>query len=241
MLGGVCERLLRVALTTDWVNGGNPTSEGLNPAAHSSVNAVSTGNFALLGAELCRVTKDMSYCHRSYESAQWLDRHMKADDGYLVDNINGKDCHVTDWKFTCESEVFRTRLTPDNQALYIALYAQLGHLTNNQTATDLAKRAIEKSLASGAPWNNAQGVIKEGKGDETKSDDGIGFKSILIRYLQKSVPWLQDDELTDAIKEYANIQYYALSQLDSDNKNHPLKFGRNWEGPYKVSTDHAQL
>jgi predicted alpha-1,6-mannanase (GH76 family) len=133
------------------------------------------------------------------------------------------------------------QLTPDNQALYIALYAELGHLTSNTTATDLAKDAIKKAFAASAPWNNAQGIIKEGKGNETVSDDAIGFKSILIRYLQKSIPWLQDDDLTNAITEYVNIQYYALSQLDSDDKNKPLQFGRNWEGPYSSSTDHAQL
>ena len=109
MLGGVCKLAWQVDLMADWVNGGNPTPEGVNAAAHPSVNAVSTGNFALLGAELCRVTKDMSYCDRSYESANWLDRHMKASDGYLVDNINGKDCHVTDWKFTCTSKASQYR------------------------------------------------------------------------------------------------------------------------------------
>ena len=132
-------------------------------------------------------------------------------------------------------------LTTDNQALYIALYAELGHLTSNVTATNSAKSAVRKALAPGAPWNNAEGIIKEGKGDETVSNDVIGFKSILIRYLQKSIPWLEDDELSDAITEYANIQYYALSQLNADNKNKPVKFGRNWEGPYKSSTDHAQM
>ena len=129
----------------------------------------------------------------------------------------------------------------DNQALYIALNAQLGYLTHNSTATELAAVAIKKALAPNAPWNNAQGIIKEGRGDVSESDDGIGFKSILIRYLQKSVPWIQDAELATAITEYVNIQYYALSQLDSDYMTHPRKFGRNWEGPFSVSTDHAQL
>lgn len=69
-----------------------------------TINAVSTGLYALLGAELCVITKDNDkYLTRSYLSAQWLDNHMVTPEGLLVDNINGADCKVTDWKFTCES------------------------------------------------------------------------------------------------------------------------------------------
>ena len=63
----------------------------------------------------------------------------------------------------------------------------------------------------------------------------------MIRYLQKSAPWLGDDELVQVITEYVNIQYYALTQLDSDSKTKPVRYGRNWEGPYSMSSDHAQV
>lgn len=132
-------------------------------------------------------------------------------------------------------------LTPDNQGLYIAVYAELGHLTGNATATRLAQEATRKALLPSAPWNNAKGIIKEAKGDIEKSDDGIGFKSIMIRYLQKSAPWLNSKELVSAIREYINIQYYALTQLDSDSKTSPVRYGRNWEGPFSMSSEHAQV
>lgn len=114
-------------------------------------------------------------------------------------------------------------------------------MTNNQTAIDIAKDAIKVALSSAAPWNSDNGIISEGKGDVTQSDDGIGFKSITIRYLVKVMPWIDDEELTQAIKDYVAIQYYALTQLDSDSKENPVQYGRNWQGPYSISTRHAQM
>lgn len=131
--------------------------------------------------------------------------------------------------------------TTDNQGLYFAVYAELGFLTSNDTATRIAKDAISVALSSEAPWNSDNGIISEGKGDATKSDDGIGFKSIMIRYLNRVLPWLDDSKIAEAMREYVNIQYYALSQLDSDDKTAPVRFGRNWQGPYTVSTRHAQM
>lgn len=93
----------RYPLKVDWVNGGNPDpNDQFQAADHPGVNAVSTGNFALAGTELCRVTKDMKYCDRSYENVWWLDRHMKSDKGTLWDGIDGQTCKVTDWQFTCQ-------------------------------------------------------------------------------------------------------------------------------------------
>lgn len=93
-------------LTTyvDWVNGGEAVLDPghLDAKNNPHVNAVSTGNYALLGVELCRITGDMSYCERSYKNAQWLDNHMVNPEGLLWDNYNGIDCHLQDWTFTCE-------------------------------------------------------------------------------------------------------------------------------------------
>ena len=124
--------------------------------------------------------------------------------------------------------------------MYIATYAQLGYIKNDTAATASAKAAIDAALHTPL-WNDPKGIIKEGKGDVTKSDDGIGFKSIMIRYLNRASEWITDDDLKAAIQQYINIQYYALTQLDSDSKSHPVNYGRNWEGPYNVSTIHAQV
>lgn len=90
-------------ISLDWVNGGNPPSDSLNAAANTGVNAVSTGLYALLGAELCRITKDTSYCDRTLTSLVWLDNHLVSPSGLIWDGITGDACKVTEWTFTCES------------------------------------------------------------------------------------------------------------------------------------------
>jgi predicted alpha-1,6-mannanase (GH76 family) len=125
--------------------------------------------------------------------------------------------------------------------LYIAIYAELGHLTQNSTATGLAERTAKAAMTTGQ-WHTDKGVIKEGEGDAAVSDDGIGFKSIMIRYLAKVHPWLADEGVKAAIVQYINIQYWALTTLASNSATHPVQYGRNWNGPaYTVSTVHAQL
>lgn len=125
--------------------------------------------------------------------------------------------------------------------MYIAIYAELGHLTGNSTATGLAERTAKAAMSSGQ-WNTAGGVIKEGEGTATGSDDVMGFKSIMIRCLAKVHPWLADEGIKAAIVQYINIQYWALTTLASNPPTHPVQYGRNWNGPaYTVSSVHAQL
>lgn len=100
---------------------------------------------------------------------------------------------------------------------------------------------MKAALSPSAPWNNDKGIIREAAGDVEKSDDGIGFKSIMIRYLRPAAALVGDEELSTAVKEYINIQYYALTQLDSDSQTKPVRYGRNWEGPYTMSSEHAQV
>ena len=76
---------------TGWSGQGDP-----------DVNAVSSGLYALLGAELCRVTGDQTYCEIAYRSMQWIDRFLVEPSGLVYDHINGSSCVVTNWTFTCE-------------------------------------------------------------------------------------------------------------------------------------------
>lgn len=100
MLGGVCRWFNpsrgRRTLIVDWKNG----------PVDPDVNAVSTGNYGLLSVELCRLTGDMKYCDRAYQTAWWLDNHMLKPDGLLMDHYNAVNCELKDWTFTCEPELF---------------------------------------------------------------------------------------------------------------------------------------
>jgi hypothetical protein len=91
-------------------------------------------------------------------------------------------------------------------------------------------------------WNTAKGINKEGEGPVDESENIIGFKSIMFRYLAKAHPWLADEGVKSAILQYINIQYWALTSRASDSPSHPVNFGRNWTGPaYTQTSVHAQM
>ena len=98
--------------SVDWVNGGIPPATPLteNAARNSHVNAVSTGNYALLASDLCRVTGNMTYCEYASSAAEWVDRHMLDPDTHLVwDHLNGTTCEVMTKAWTCEPSLFYPR------------------------------------------------------------------------------------------------------------------------------------
>ncbi|ORX35268.1 glycosyl hydrolase family 76-domain-containing protein [Kockovaella imperatae] len=209
-----------------WMNGA-PMDPNQGGAGDPDVNAVSSGLFALLGAELCRITGDQVYCDRAYEAIQWIDRFLVRPDGLIYDHINGTSCEVKDWTFTY------------NAALYLGAYGVLGHITSNQTALDIAKQVAITSMNTPV-WNTDQGVIFEGAGNVTQGNDAIGFKSVLIRNLHRISQWM-DSDVQEAIRQYVNIQYWSLVNNDSNNPNMPIQYGRNWTGTYEVSTGQTMV
>ena len=112
-------------------------------------------------------------------------------------------------------------------------------MTNNATAIELAQRSTVAALQT-QKWNDDQGVLNEGNGDVTKSDDGVEFKAILIRDLHRAYPYFSDEQLKADILQFINIQYWALTQLDSDSKTQPVNYGRNWTGDYVLATGPSQ-
>jgi len=91
-------------------------------------------------------------------------------------------------------------------------------------------------------WNTDKSIIKEGDGSPTGVDNVIAFKPILIRYLAKAYPWLQDEGVKAAILQYINIQYWALTTRAADSSSHPVNYGRNWTGPaFDGSNVHTQM
>ena len=91
-------------MRTDWQNG-DPSKANDDAAKNTHVCAVSTGGFALLGAELCSITKDNKYCDAAKASLAWLDSFMVIPDGgskgLLWDTIDADTCETIKWTFTC--------------------------------------------------------------------------------------------------------------------------------------------
>ena len=127
----------------------------------------------------------------------------------------------------------------DNSGEYLAAYATLGSITNNSTAIDLAQRTAKAAIQT-TQWNNDQGVLIDGNGPVNESSDGVEFRAVLIRDLHLAYDYFTDDQLKADIIQYVNIQYWALTQLDSDSGSMPVNFGRNWSGVYELSTGPAQ-
>lgn len=128
--------------------------------------------------------------------------------------------------------------------MYIATYASLGATLANPDFIAKSEAMITASLKT-PEWNNDLGVIKQGSGKWDVSDDGLGFKSIYVRYLQKVHPWLANQAIKDAIVQYVNIQYDSLVWAASDSTVDPVNFGRSWDGNggkgYEGSTVHSQM
>lgn len=109
-LGAVCKwHYLYVALRSqcaDWQNGTpNLTTDdpfAMQAASQPNINAVSTGLHALLGAELCRLTKNTTYCDYASSSMHWIDRVLLSPNHLIDDNVNGSTCKRVPHQFTCE-------------------------------------------------------------------------------------------------------------------------------------------
>lgn len=130
----------------------------------------------------------------------------------------------------------QTDTIQDNAGLYVAAYADLGNYTSNATAISLAQDTAIAAMVT-SNWNTPSGIIFEGDGyNVTKERFGMAFRSALIRFLHQSYAYV-DADTQAAILQYINIQYYAITQLDSNNPISPDEYGRNWTGEYKDATD----
>lgn len=83
----------------DWQNG---CPSAPDAQENPNVNAVSTGLYALVGASLCRLTGNMTYCDRAYASLQWIDRILRDDQGLIYDHIIGTSCELVSWLYACQ-------------------------------------------------------------------------------------------------------------------------------------------
>ena len=126
---------------------------------------------------------------------------------------------------------------PDNTGIYLAAYADLGNYTNNSTALAIARDTAISAMTSDE-FNDSRGILKKGVGSNLTAPSWFITNSPeLVRFLQNAYPYF-DADLQGAIVQYTNIQYWAITQLDSDSKTAPLLYGRNWTGPaFEIATN----
>ncbi|EIW78460.1 hypothetical protein CONPUDRAFT_145683 [Coniophora puteana RWD-64-598 SS2] len=182
-----------------------------------SVNSVTTGLFATLGAYLGEATGDSSYTTAAAASANWIKNANTNSAGLPLDTINGNNCQVTNWVFTY------------NTGKYIEALAVLASGDSNTWQSTLENTIV--AATKNAPWQGDNGIITEGSSDST-DNDSAGFKSVLIRALHEA--WARNSgngDLTGLVKAYTDVQWNALESLASTQGNGQTWFSTNWPGP----------
>ena len=67
-------------------------------------------------------------------------------------------------------------------------------------------------------WNDALGITKQAVGSNlTSTNFTLTFGPVLIRYLDRSYDYF-DADMQHAILDYINLQYWAITQLDTKSK-----------------------
>lgn len=123
----------------------------------------------------------------------------------------------------------------DNTGNYLGAYAIVGNMTNNVTASDIASNGFLAVLNSNRV-NSGHGIMQEGAATFTGPFGLAGLQSIIIRRFNQLFG-LFTNSVQQAMLQYANIQYWALTQCDSDSPSQPNIYGPYWTGPYDVSTN----
>lgn len=173
--------------------------------------------------ELCERTSNFTYCDVAKKQLGWVDNHQLNPENNLIwDHLNGSTCELTNWTFTY------------NAGLYIGAQAKLGYLTNDTSAIEKAAKTARASISDTASWNSANGISQEADSQSSPTGDGIEFQAVLVRNLRLAYPYFSSDLQKD-ILQYINIQYYGITQLDSDSKTAPKLYSQRWTGPYNTT------
>jgi len=200
------------------------------PAADDkSINSITTGLYLTLSAYLAEITKDPKYKDASVLSAKWIEAHNIAPNKILLDSESAADCSRSpaSWIFTYNTGKFVEGLS--------VLYDVTADNSWNQLMLEIVAAAVKNTA-----WQETNGIIKEGS-DNTKNNDGIGFKAIYIRGLLEVFRRTPENEkLRILLQSYIDVQYNALLDLaQSSNGNF---YSANWQGPKPSSfTSWGQL
>ena len=146
-----------------------------------------------------------------------------------------------DWALTYD--------TGQTIAAAVALYETFEAFPN-QSISSVDPLGIACTLAQAAmirpDWINENGILdgREWPGDKSpdKRDDGVGFKSVLVRSLAKLYRVLHRNQLQQALQ--TDIESFIRRQYDSNrnnNTNDQGQYGPLWTGPFEVPTSHSQM
>ncbi|KAL1702215.1 glycoside hydrolase family 76 protein [Schizophyllum commune] len=191
------------------------------------INSITTGLYLTLSAYLAEATGDSKYTNAAILSANWIKTLNMRDDYIALDGIGAGDCGRSskDWLFTYNTGKFLEGLNV------------LADVTGDGQWKSLATYAANAAMKTGA-WQGSNGIITEGA-SPSANNDGVGFKSILIRGLDEAYMRRQHDNeaLRILIHSYVCVQLNALLDLAATG----YTYSSAWAGPPQAFTTWGQM
>ncbi|KIJ61602.1 glycoside hydrolase family 76 protein [Hydnomerulius pinastri MD-312] len=190
----------------------------------ASANSIATGLYVTLSAFLADATGNSSYTDAAKLSASWIQTTNMNSDYLALDTVSEQDCtrSPSTWLFTY------------NSGKFIEGLSVLSGLTGDSNWSNLMLNMVSASTRTTA-WQGSNGVITEGA-DTTENNDGVGFKSVLIRGLDEV--WVRNSgngALRTLIQSYTDVQLNALLDLASTNSSGTAWYSPAWAGPAPTS------
>ncbi|KAF4570070.1 hypothetical protein EYR40_009056 [Pleurotus pulmonarius] len=194
-------------------------------ADDQGVNSVTTGLYLTLSAFLAEITGDQKYTNAAIQSANWMRSLNINSKNLALDTVNAHDCSRSpdSWIFTY------------NSGKLIEGLSVLSHVTGDNQWDTLMGNVLIAST-KGAPWQGSNGVITEGSSPNS-NNDGVGFKSVLIRGLHEAFERSPNNALRILVHSYVDVQYNALLDLAANGST----YSSSWAGPPQGFTTWGQL
>ncbi|KAF7974138.1 hypothetical protein HWV62_13367 [Athelia sp. TMB] len=191
----------------------------------TNINSITTGLYIALSAFLAEATGDGSYTDAAILSANWI-RNQNLNADYLVlDTVQGNDCSTSP----------ATELFTYNSGKYVEGLAMLAAVTGDSQWSDLYTNIVNAAVKT-TVWEGANGVITEGA-DTTANNDGVGFKSVLLRGIHEVYDRSSNSALTTLVHSYLDVQYNAIMELAAEGSD----YSASWTGPPQAFTSWGQL
>ncbi|TRM68594.1 glycoside hydrolase family 76 protein [Schizophyllum amplum] len=196
-------------------------------ASDNGINGITTSLYSTLSAFLGEATGESRFIDAAIRSANWI-KNVNMNSDYLVlDTVHATDCTRSpdNWLFTY------------NSGKYLEGLNVLADVTGDDAWKSLAVNVANAAMKTSA-WQGSNGVITEGA-SPNENNDGVGFKSILLRALDETYNRRGGDNesLRILIHSYVCVQFNALLELAADGNN----YSSAWAGPAQGFTTWGQM
>jgi predicted alpha-1,6-mannanase (GH76 family) len=223
-----------------------------NHTDEHGVNSITTGLYSELCARLANLVTTMAaqqdLLGSAIQSFQWIQNVLYRPDDFVVqDGVDLTTGALTDWTFTYTTGQIIAAAIAISKALGSGI-TPLNNITNPGTAEsylDLAAEIATHAMVNPA-WVDKNGTLVER--DTSKplppntNNDGVGFKSILLRNLVKLFRTLNASnthtDVQTQIKAFIEKQFATLQEFDTNGQG---QYGPWWDGPWDSPSTWSQM